>query len=270
MSFEWHSRYHRAALDGMLGLNLEARGAYNTVLDLIYARGAPVADDARWLAGWMGCSVKKWLPIRALLIERGKLVVVEHEGQPCLFNPRAGKELEEADDRRRKAADSGRKGGRSSAEARRKLNESNELQEASAASPPQQKTGRDTTSDSNVVPEDFEAAWKAYPHVRGRSSRPKALIQWRRLPPEARGLLTEAVARYAREGREPRADCGAPAMDRWLRDGRHIDWLQAAAPAPATPAGPEVLAARLRHFHDTGEWRPAWGPPPIESRDRDP
>ena len=80
------------------------------------------------------------------------------------------------------------------------------------------------------------------------------------MPAPAREALPEAVARYAREGREPRAECGAPAMDRWLRDGRHLDWLQA-APAPAI-AGPEVLASRLRHYRDTGEWRPGWGSRP--------
>ena len=264
MSFEWHSRYHRAALDGMLTLSLEARGAYNTVLDLIYAKGAPVADDARWLAGWMGCSVKKWLPIRELLIARGKLVVVEVAGQPCLMNARAAQELEESEQRRRKAADSGRKGGRSSADARRKLSESNAEPEAAVAPAPEQKTRPDRTltpdADASSSPE-FDAAWRAYPHVRGRSSKPKALAHWRRLPAAVREALPAAVARYAREGREPRAECGAPAMDRWLRDGRHLDWLQ--APSAPAPAGPEVQASRLRHFRDTGEWREAWGPPPT-------
>jgi hypothetical protein len=264
MSFEWHSRYHRAALDGMLTLGLEARGAYNTVLDLIYAKGAPVADDPRWLAGWMGCSVKKWLPIRAQLIARGKLVVVEHQGQACLTNPRAMRELDEADLRRRKAADSGRKGGMISADARRKLSDSNALAEGAAAAPPELKTGSDRTPTPDAAascPQAFEAVWRLYPHVRGRSSKPKSLAQWRRLPAAAREALPAAVARYAREGREPRAECGAPAMDRWLRDGRHLDWLQAERPSDA-PVTPEVAAARLRHYRDTGEWRAAWGARP--------
>lgn len=264
MTFEWHTRYHRAALDGMLTLSLEARGAYNTVLDLIYAKGAPVADDPRWLAGWMGCSVKKWLPIRAALIDRGKLVEVEHQGQVCLMNPRAMRELDEAEMRRRKAADSGRKGGMISADARRKLSESNGMAQGSATAPPDPKTAQDGTPTPDSVasyPQDFEAAWRLYPHVRGRSSKPKALLQWRRLPAAARAALPDAVTRYAREGREPRAECGAPAMDRWLRDGRHLDWLQAERPA-AAPVTPEVAAARLRHFRDTGEWRAAWGEMP--------
>ena len=109
-------------------------------------------------------------------------------------------------------------------------------------------------------PEPFALAWKAYPHVKGRSSKPKALGYWRRLPASTRQALPAAAARYRREGREPGEDCGAPAMERWLRDGRFADWI-----APDTTAAPldeRTLAKRLEHFRDTGEWKPAWGEKP--------
>jgi len=94
-----------------------------------------------------------------------------------------------------------------------------------------------TDIDAGVGDAGFDEAWAAYPHVRGRSSRPKALAAWKRLSRPRRAALPAAIARYAREGREPKAQCGAPGMDRWLRDERFLDWLEA-APATAAPAGP--------------------------------
>ena len=73
-----------------------------------------------------------------------------------------------------------------------------------------------------------------------------------------------AIARYARDGREPRAECGAPAMQRWLSEARFEDWLTPDAPAaPAGPVDPAVQARRERLFRDTGTWEPEWGPRPA-------
>ncbi len=121
-------------------------------------------------------------------------------------------------------------------------------------------TDSDSLSDSGDL-DGFEEAWTAYPHVRGRSSRPKALAAWKRLPRARRAALPAAVARYAREGREPKAQCGAPGMDRWLRDERFLDWLEAApdAAAPAGPAFPGPAAVREAVAAAQGEaWTRSW------------
>lgn len=135
-----------------------------------------------------------------------------------------------------------------------KIEEANASLSPPAASPP-----------APTYPEPFEAAWKAYPHVRGRSSKPKALGFWRRLPTATRDALPSAIARYAREGREPKAECGAPAMQRWLAEARFDDWLTPAAPRPSGPIDPRVEAGRLAHFSKTGEWRPEWGDRPANT-----
>ena len=127
----------------------------------------------------------------------------------------------------------------------------------------QEKTIQDKDMDADAslspivdekpeYPSDFEACWQAYPHVRGRSSKSKSLGQWRRVSAARRALLPSAIARYAREGREPREDCGAPAMEKWLRDQRFLDWLQQSdPPGPDAWAGPpEVLAVVARHLKD--------------------
>lgn len=110
---KWHARYHRSALDGMQSLTLEERGAYNTILDLIYDREGPLPDDPRWLAGWMGVSLRKWATLRATLIVKGKLYVTP-DGR--LANVRADFEIENAANLTRNRSESGAKGGRNRAE----------------------------------------------------------------------------------------------------------------------------------------------------------
>ncbi len=109
---DWHPRYHRAFLEGVRVLTPEERGCYTTILDLIYDRGGPVPDDARWLAGWMNCSVRKWQTIRASLVAAGK-IIAEGEGQDAVLrNSRADFELDSQSARRRVNVENGSKGGR--------------------------------------------------------------------------------------------------------------------------------------------------------------
>lgn len=78
MSLPYYKRFPRDFLEGSIGMGLEVKGAYAIVLDLIYMRDGRLPDDARFIAGQLGCSVRKWTAIREELIARGKLQV--HEG----------------------------------------------------------------------------------------------------------------------------------------------------------------------------------------------
>lgn len=118
----WHKRYHSDALQGMMPLTLEERGAYQTVLDLIYDRGGPIADNERLLAAYMNCSARKWRAIRDTLIAAGKLVAENG----TLSNNRAEFELENDAKTTRKHAEHGAKGGRAKAEHAKNRNENNE------------------------------------------------------------------------------------------------------------------------------------------------
>ena len=73
MSLPYYKRFPRDFLDGTIGLCLETKGAYAIVLDLIYMRDGRLADDARYIAGQLGCSVRKWSAIRKELLEAGKI-----------------------------------------------------------------------------------------------------------------------------------------------------------------------------------------------------
>ena len=260
MNLRWHARRHRMALEGMRDLTLEERGAYNTCLDLIYEREGPIPDDARWIAGWLGVGPRMWLRIRAALIAKGKLHEVEVDREPRLMNRRAAIELAAQakliEQRREMGAKRGQKAAVTDSESKGiKASTEAEVQPETGT-----VTGKDSgDADAPLSPArgddgsgkgGFEACWTAYPHVRGRSSRKLAERAWSRLTAAARAGLPAAIARYAAEGREPKAACGAPAMDRWLREARYADWLEAAEAAtgpPAVFAGPaEVRAAVAR------------------------
>lgn len=86
----YYKRYPRDFMEGTIGMPFELKGAYALVLDLIYMQGGRLPDDARYIAGLLGCSTKAWTGYRAQLIERGKIVAVEGS----LRNNRADVELE--------------------------------------------------------------------------------------------------------------------------------------------------------------------------------
>lgn len=70
---KWIKWDPRAALVGMRVLSLEERGAYITVLDLMYCRGGRLEDDDAAIAHELGTDVRIWRRIRKRLIDLGKL-----------------------------------------------------------------------------------------------------------------------------------------------------------------------------------------------------
>lgn len=86
----YYKRYPRDFIEGTIGMGFEMKAAYGLVLDLIYMQGGNLVDDPRYIAGQLGCSVRKWTGLRAALIDAGKLIV--RDGR--IGNYRADKELE--------------------------------------------------------------------------------------------------------------------------------------------------------------------------------
>lgn len=118
----WYKRYPEDALSGMMGLSLEERGAYNSVLDLIYTRDGKLPDDDRFIAGWLGCDVRVWKRIRGRLIDLEKLYSVGG----FLRNRRADEEVLTALSRVGSARDAGKASARSRAhKSKRKDKENN-------------------------------------------------------------------------------------------------------------------------------------------------
>lgn len=73
---KWYRRYPDAALQGMINLTFEERGAYNSILDLIYAHDGAVPDDERELARRMGVDRRIWRRMRSRLLEIRKIYVL--------------------------------------------------------------------------------------------------------------------------------------------------------------------------------------------------
>lgn len=214
-AFGWHPREHRAALDGMLMLTLEERGAYNTLLDLIYDRSGPIPDDARWLSGWMGCSLRRWAALRASLIEKGKIVALILTGEPSLMNPRAAIEIENQAKLQRNRSETGSKGGRKRAENSAKSNENNAPAQAEVKLLTETKTETEEepiTPDGVIVPlkapkpNGFARFWEAYPEKIGKPKAEKAYAKAiRAIPgPDPPGLILAGVerAKLSRQWRE--------------------------------------------------------------------
>lgn len=134
---------------------------------------------------------------------------------------------------------------------------------ASAGFAPQMEDGggrREEVSEaiaSSVAAGDcedgFEALWMAYPHVKGRSSKPKSRLAWGRIAEATRRDLPAAAARFAADGVMPQN--GPCALQRWLDDALWLDWL--AGPEGPRPesrwSGPaDVRAAFLAQLGE--EW----------------
>lgn len=127
MKRRWYRRCGADFIHGTMSLSLEEKGAYSLCLDLIYDRGGPIPDDARWLAGICNVSTRRWASLRQRLIDLGKLTL--NDG--LLSNVRAEFEIISAETQARKLSESGAKGGRTRAENDAERKENNDLGEAS-------------------------------------------------------------------------------------------------------------------------------------------
>ncbi len=263
-----------AALAGMANMTLEERGVYNTIIDLLYLTWRPLEDNRAYIAGHCGCAVQKLNPIIARLIEKRKLVRFEEDGQTYLSNPKFEDErtaVKGPSDTRSGRASAGKKvphveeksgevGEKSAGVEKNPPICRDEPQEIQPVTPLDKsrvdKTeltllspDGDQPSPKSKYPELFERAWRSYPHVTGRSSKPKALASWKRLSPEQREALPAAAARFAKEGREPKADCGAPGMHLWIRDEKFADWTGGQPSiAPTMASIPKFPNAAIRGY----------------------
>lgn len=86
----YYRAFPRDFFEGTIGMPLEFKGPYRLVIDLIYMQGGKLPDDARYISGHLGCSVKLWNKVRDYLISAGKI----DARNGVLGNFRADAELE--------------------------------------------------------------------------------------------------------------------------------------------------------------------------------
>jgi hypothetical protein len=100
---KWYKRDPNAVLGGIGGLDLEERGAYLTVLELIYSNDGAIEDNERLIAGWLRVDIRVWRRLRHRLLDLGKLYV----NGPNLRNARADREVSDCLKRYRDAVQAG-------------------------------------------------------------------------------------------------------------------------------------------------------------------
>lgn len=167
MSMAYYRRYPRDFIEGTIGMSLEVKGAFSVLLDLIYIRNGHLPDDAKFIAGNLGCSVKKWNAIRSELIECGKIIAESG----FITNFRADFELENY------AKLSGK-----NAENAAKPRKNKSLSQPDASNPKPEPYVLDT-SVSNTTrarsiavakPNGFAKWWETYPNKVGKAAAEKA------------------------------------------------------------------------------------------------
>lgn len=150
----YYKAYPRDFIEGTIGMEFEIKCAYRVVLDLIYMQSGKLPDDARYISGLLGCSIRKWKSIRSALIEAGKLQV---SGE-FLSNYRAVSELESLSKLQEKKAEN-----------RRHPNKNKDLQERSSHQPePEPKKEKELSKDSSKKDSRLPDDWLA----------PKSYVEW--------------------------------------------------------------------------------------------
>ena len=280
----WHKRYHGNAIAGYMGLSLEERGAYSTLLDYLYDRRAPLPDNMRLLAGYMDVSVRKAESVVDSLLRKGKLYRRE---DGTISNRRFEKEAENDARTSDLMAEIGSKGGRKSAESKKNNNEiSGHSQRAvdgcSSYPEPQLELEPESKKKQNPSPKAPGKAVKSsipddFPHPAAKAA---AVLHWQK---KGRPDLAAAVEDQAAQFRDHHAARGGKMLDwdaawrTWIRNALEFTRPPRSGPVPVTaPVPPDTAqwVARLEVFYNghpetdeeqairAGYWRPDWGPEP--------
>lgn len=280
-------------LSGVTYLSPEERGVYMTLCALFWSRQGALPDNDQANARACNTSTRSYRRIKDALVDSGKLQV--RDGM--ISQRRAADELGAARKRVEQHIEAGAAGGRAKAEreaaqnseknakktaeklllaapnSEEKPKENNKpgVAALSTHQPPLLELEANASVDKAV--DHFLLAWRLFPHFRGRSASMKICRQaWDREAAKVSGggaALLSAVARYASEDQQHRGDCGAPAFERWLKQGRYEAWLDGTGPTAAsgrqaTPDPLDQWRRRVTAFHKPGGyWNTNdWGPEP--------
>ena len=93
--YKWYRRDPSRALAGMRELNIEQRGVYCTLIELVYEARGPIADNDVSRAHDCKCNVRTYRRIKTELIDMERIVVDEEAG--TIYDERAIRELVKAD-----------------------------------------------------------------------------------------------------------------------------------------------------------------------------
>lgn len=272
---KWYKRDPTRALKGMMKLTLEERGAYNTVLDLIYSHDGRLEDDERFIAGWLRTDVRVWRRLRGRLLELGKLFVEDG----LIRNSTADAEVLSALSRVESLTDAGRQGGLARARKYEAVNkEINHLSQASAKAGDSHKLNTSTTTSTIrkkketppsvslpglEFPEWWpKEAWEGFVEMRKRIRAP--------LTERAVRLAVIEITKFKAEGHNPQAVIDQSTQKSWrglfpVKNG-HTNGNGASG---IETTGVDGWLGRLQVFSGltdspAGTWPDKWGPRPDQ------
>lgn len=234
----YYKAYPRDFIEGTIGMPFEVKCTYRVILDLIYMQSGKLPDDARYISGLLGCSIRKWKSIREILIKTDKIQV---SGE-FLSNYRAVSELEmlaKLQDKQR--------------ENRSRPNKNNHLQTPpSNHTEPEPKERKNTKKEIGVLElETMFAEWgELYPKdVRGSKAKAEFEKALERIAWDDLKAKTEQYAELCES--EERTLLYIQEAKNWLGNSA---WTE--LPEPDNP-WPERLKA-----WNAGHWHESWGPKP--------
>lgn len=218
----YYKAYPRDFFEGTVGMPFDLKGIYRLLLDLIYMHGGKLADEPRFIAGHLGCSVRAWNQAREKLIAAGKISA----DLGIISNFRADKELESLrtlQEKQRENASKPRK--------------NKDLPEAVAEPKPSHTEpepepvlfGSDephrTGAMAEVADDGFEQFWEAYPKCQRKTDKPKAravfsaIVQGRhkQIDQTDAGRIISGVKAYAKTDPDPSF---VPLPTTWLNGAR--------------------------------------------------
>ncbi len=146
----YYKRYPRDFIEGTIGLDLELKGAYAILLDLIYMQGGQLPDDERYISGLLGCKPNRWKKIRDELIALGKIEEIDGK----ISNSRALLELNQI----KSYVEAQRNNGRQSNKNKQieEAAENNRLSHPEPEPEPEEKKKPAASKKGTRIPEDFE------------------------------------------------------------------------------------------------------------------
>ena len=177
-------------------LTTEQHGAYLLLLMTMWRSEGVLSDDPAKLARIAGLTVARWKKISEDVLAFFT---------PCeggLTQARLVAELTIADEKSEKRSQAGKAGGRAKALKDKKAGVANAKRSSWHSPEPEPEKKEEAIASlspkpkSRSYPEAFEAAWKAYPHHKGRSSKPNAAAVWAKLPAEEREGMVAAIGRF--------------------------------------------------------------------------
>jgi len=254
----YYKAYPRDFIEGTIGMPFEVKCAYRVVLDLIYMQGGNLPDDARYISGLLGCSLRKWKSVREALVGSGKLVV---SGE-FLTNYRAVSELEtlsKLQDKQRENATKPRKNNglnKATAEQTRVKPEPDIREEEPNGS--LSETSSDARKKRKEYPEEFESAWLSYPRD-PNMSKAEAFDAWKKLDAADKDALAASIPAFVAYCRA-NPDYRPIHMCRYIAK-RRFDGHGKPTQAPGTDEA--TWQKRLRFARARQTWSALeWGPRP--------